>query len=162
MMSNMNGIGFFVVAIIFLLFFMLAVYYVTRLIAGKAGRAMKGRYIQRIETISLDKDNRLHLVKVGTQFFLLSSSGKNAEIIREINIEGFGVEKDEGFSPFKFKEYINKYIGSYKNKGRADNINKENKSSDVKMDLVGKQETFKENLTKLKGIIQKTNNESEN
>jgi flagellar protein FliO/FliZ len=163
----------FIITIVFLLVFMFGVYFFTRFIAGKASKTMKGRYIEHIEAINLTRDTRLHLIKVGAQFFLLSSSGKNAEIIREINIEDFDIEKDEKFSPFKFKNYIDNYLSRYRKKQKPQSIKEEpdikkEKPAEVKRnaydidDVDGSNIAFRDNLSKLKDIIHRTNNESEN
>jgi flagellar biosynthetic protein FliO len=64
---------------------LLLAFYTTRFIALKAGSMMRGKHIRIVDTVSLGADKKLFLVKVGSRYFLLSSSGKNIEFISEID-----------------------------------------------------------------------------
>ena len=61
-------------------------YVTTKYIGGKSKKASRGNYIQVIETVSLGIDKQLILVKVGEQYVLLSSSGKNIQFMTNINL----------------------------------------------------------------------------
>jgi flagellar biosynthetic protein FliO len=64
---------------------LLLAFYTTRFIALKAGSMMRGKHIRIVDTVSLGADKKLFLVKAGSRYFLLSSSGKNIEFISEID-----------------------------------------------------------------------------
>jgi flagellar protein FliO/FliZ len=130
-------------------------YVTTKYIAGKSNRAMKGKFVNIIETVSLGMDKRIHLVKAGEQYLLISSTSKSIELLSTVTLEG--EETKSGEEPviqnlFDFKSLFEKYMNSYKSK----KINKsEQNSSDISINRV-EGENFRTNLERLKVITQKT------
>ncbi len=61
-------------------------YVTTRYLAGKSGKAMKGKHLSIVETISLGADKRIHLVKAGEKHILISSTSKSIEYLTELEI----------------------------------------------------------------------------
>ena len=130
-------------------------YVTTKFIAGKSNKAMKGKYVNIIETVSLGMDKRIHLVKAGEQYLLISSTSKNIEFLSTITMEGDEVKSQEGpalQNVFDFKTLFEKYMNSYKNK-------KSNQAQQNREDISINQaegENFRTNLERLKAITQKT------
>lgn len=147
----MDGFGeMFISLFAFVIVFgsiLLLAYVTSRFIANKSGTALKGKNISIIETISLGLDSKLHLVKVGDEFMLISVSGKNIQLLTKVNMEGYS---EEELSPagngFDFKEIFEKYIQNFK--GR------QNVKGNVKpeQDKKGSDSNFRQNLVKLRSI----------
>lgn len=128
-------------------------YVTTRYIAGKSNKAMKGRNIQIVETVSLGLDKRIHLVKAGNQYILISSTSKNIEFLSNVNIEEAVNKIPEVVGPqnkFNFKELFDKYAVAYRS--RNENLAEK---SDAPADET-EAGNFKANLGRLKSIIHKT------
>lgn len=141
-------IQFFVVLLVLGCMAFLA-YVSTKFIGGKAKKAAGGKYINTIETISLGLDKQVHLLKVGEQFVLISSSGKNIGFLSNINLDGYEVESDQINSTFDFKSFLEKYLQAFKSKKTEkskDKSNAEDFSNQVES------EVFKSNLNKLRTI----------
>ena len=116
----MEGIKTVFEAILFLIVFgsiLFLAYIAARYIAGKSGKAMKGRYIEIVETISLGPDKKLHLVRVDKQFVLIASCGKNVEFLANIPLEGYEniANVEEKSEAFDFKSFFSKYLEIYRN-----------------------------------------------
>jgi len=93
-------------------------YVTTRFVAGRSIKAMKGKYMNVVETISLGMDKRLHLVKVGEQYILISTSGKSVEFIKEVRLKDFEETAAEPApsGSFDFKSFFEKYVQLYRDK----------------------------------------------
>lgn len=127
-------------------------YVTTRYVANKTSKAMKGKHISIVETLSLGVDKKLHLVKVSDQYVLIASTSKNIELLTSIEIEDTkGVNEEESTNTqntFDFKAFFEKYMNLYKNK--KINIIKREKSDSSINSLEG--DKFKVNLDRLKSI----------
>lgn len=93
----------------------------TRYIGTRANKAMKGKHITIIETVSLGMDKKLHLVKAGEQYLLIASTSKNVEFVSEIKLnedeQAENADTHSGMpNVFDFKSFFEKYAGMYKNK----------------------------------------------
>lgn len=139
-------ISLFVFVIVFGAILFLA-YATAKVLGNKSGRAMRGRYIKTIESISLGVDGKLHLVKVGEEFVLLSASGKSIQFLTKVDIEGFAEEETYECEPFPFKEMLNKCISSFKRK----DINGDTLETNAYMSSIGN-DGMRKNLDKLKKI----------
>ena len=126
-------------------------YVTTRYIANKTNVAMKGKYINIVETISLGVDKKLYLIKVDKQFLLIASSGKKIEFLSEISLDEYGKNENEvkGSNIFDFKSFFEKYVNSYKNKGSE---KKEASLQDENVISKGTTASFENNLKKLKSL----------
>lgn len=126
----------------------------TRYVGGKAQKAMKGKYITIVETLSLGMDKKIHLLKVGEQYILVASSGKSVEYLNTINLDGVELDKVDDNVNFEFKAVFEKYVQSFKNI--------KNSSSSKKNSLGPKASTeegiFKNNLDRLKKITDRADN----
>lgn len=128
-------------------------YVTTRYIAGKSSKALRGRNIQIVETVSLGLDKRIHLVKAGSQYILISSTSKHIEFLTNVNIEEAADKTPEtpGIqNVFNFKELFDKYTSAYRN--RNENLTEKD---DESANEAGTRK-FRTNLGRLKSIIYRT------
>lgn len=128
-------------------------YITTRLIANKSKRAMRGKYINIVESVNLGMDKQIHLLKIDREFVLIATSGKTVEFLSKINISDFDIDIDKeveiNSSSFDFKGIFEKYIKAYKGKksAEAQSVGAADSrfySSDVN--------TLKNNLSRLKSL----------
>lgn len=140
-------ISFIVFVIVFGSIIFLA-FVTTKFIGNKSVGAMKGKHINIVETVSLGLEGRLHLIKVGEEFVLISVSGKNIQLLSKVNIEGFSEEtSSESSDSFAFKEIFEKYLHNFKGK---QNVEKDIKSEKNKKGI--NENSFQRNIEKIKKI----------
>lgn len=104
----------------------------TKFFGIKAGKLMKGKNISIVETVGIGIDKQLHLVKVGEKFILLSTSGKNIQMLTEVKPEELGemnFQSSETVSGVDFKELFDKYVGLFQKKVNTKKII--NKKTDI-------------------------------
>lgn len=85
--ASQNGIESFFRTVYYLFMFALilaATYFVTKFLARKGMGQSKAKYMKLMESMPLGVDKSLHLVKVGTQYFLLGSASKSMFKISEL------------------------------------------------------------------------------
>lgn len=84
----------------------------TKYLAYKTKTLQKGNYMHIVETLSLGVNNRLHLIKVDKEFFIISSSNKNIEFLARVNIEDYQEEeiKNPITEVVDFKSLLKKYL----------------------------------------------------
>jgi len=142
-------------------------YITTRLVAGKATRVMKGRYIEIVETVNLGMDKKIHLVKVDKQFILIATSGKNIEFLTNVILEDYqDPEKHEKKNNiFDFKALLDKYIqfnrNNYTGEKNESEVEKSNTQNIFRQSLFGHKE-FKGRFSgeKRKGEDENTNDKN--
>lgn len=91
----------------------------TKFFGAKAGMMMKGKNISIVETIGIGIDKQLHLVKVGEKYILLSTAGKNIQMLTEVKPEELGEMNFQNFeitNGLDFKEIFDKYLGKIQKK----------------------------------------------
>ncbi len=125
----------------------------------RAGRAMRGKYMQIVDSISLGMDKRLLLVKAADQFFLIASSGKSLNFLAEVKIEEFvgETENDTAAPAFDFRAFFEKYLKNIKLPGNTavsekavhDDAAAETRTGAVKS-------VFRNNLERLRTITRRT------
>jgi len=130
-------------------------YITTRYIGAKTSRTMMSKHINVVETISLGTDKKLHLIKAGEQYLLISSTSKSVELISEIRLDGaeeFEKPETAAFqNVFDFKSIFDKYAGVYNNIVSLTKNNKtDNESSNNASD--SNRQNFRSNLVRLKNI----------
>ncbi len=125
-------------------------YIVTRYIGEKAKNAMKGRYISIVETLSLGVDKRIHLVKVGEQYILIASSGKNIQFLTKVDLDNIeNQETEEASNAFNFRSVLEKYaqnLMAKKNQPQEKEAHTENTQD---------KNVFKSNLARIKALTDK-------
>ena len=120
-----------------------------------------------VESLSLGTNNRLHLIKVENEFFIISVSNKTTELIGKVNIKDFAEQPlvNPITEVIDFKEVLKKYItvpGFIKKQPSPIETEAENKMS-IKNDTDLDGVVFKNNLEKLKNITNTINRQrSEN
>ncbi len=137
----------------------------TKFLAYKSKAMMKGKYMHIVESLSLGVNNRLHLIRVDKEFFIISASNKNVEFLAKVNINDF--ENEEIKNPITeaidFKSVLTKYVGNF-SFGKQSKA-KEGKPEDI---ILGEKQTqneetkindamFRSNLEKLKNITNSMN-----
>lgn len=140
-------ISFFVFVIVFGSILFLA-YVTTKFIGNKSGRIAKGKHINIVETVSLGLDLKLHLIKIGDEFFVISASGKNVQMLTKVNMNDYSEEEITSTqNSFDFKEIFEKYIQNLKGKqnGKGDLNSDEGKNA-------VKDNSFRSNLVRLRNI----------
>lgn len=130
-------------------------YVTTRYIGGKQSRAMKGKNINILETVSLGMDKRIHLIKAGKQYVLVASTSKTIEFLTVVDLEDPAPEqemipKEEG-SLFDFKSIFEKYANTYRTKKVNGSMNNEGETPQN----IPEGSDFRFNLNRLKTIVQK-------
>ena len=133
------------------------VYVTTRYIGDKAGKMMRGKVISVVDTINLGLDKHLHLIKAGSQFFMISSSGKNIKFLTDIKLDDFELKEPEGNNNiFNFKVLFEKYLnGAIEKKSSKE---KAIDSKDIELADMSEKETFRLNLDRLRTITGKYDN----
>ena len=130
-------------------------YVTARYMGNKQNKAMRGRNIRIIETISLGGDKRLHLIKAGNQYVLIATTSKSVECLTTVNVEEeeeYSLNTEEASSGvFDFKVLFEKYTGFYKNR-----VIKESKkhTEESRTNSSGEAHNdFKSNLGRLKSLL---------
>lgn len=104
-----SGIKTFFKTVYFIVMFALilaAAYYVTKFLARKGMVQGKAKTIKVLETIPLGVDKSLHLIKVGSQFFLIGSASKNMFMISELEKDKlFEGQENEAFNLDEIESY---------------------------------------------------------
>jgi flagellar protein FliO/FliZ len=119
-----NGVESFFRTVYYLIMFALilaAAYYITRFIARKGMIQNKSKSMKLMESMPLGVDKSLHLVQVGTQYFLIGSASKSIVLISEldqdklfeeqfnsaVNLNDFDYESfDESIEGKNFRTYL--------------------------------------------------------
>ena len=120
-----TGVESFFKTIYYLIMFGLILalaYYVTKFLARKGIAQNKTKTMKLMESMPLGVDKSLHLVQVGTQYFLIGSASKGMVLISEldqdklfeeqlnsaINLNDFDYESfDESIKGNNFSKYLN-------------------------------------------------------
>lgn len=130
-------------------------YVTTRYIGGKQNKAMRGKNISIIETVTLGMDKRIHLIKAGNQYVLVASTSKSIEFLTTVNLDNPVPEQEaisqENGNLFDFKALFEKYVNVYKTKKENNGGNPENITSQD----IPEGRDFKSNLGRLRTIVQK-------
>ncbi len=128
-------------------------YVTTRYIGTKQNKAMKGKRLHIIESISLGADKRIHLLKAGKTFALIATTSKTIEFLTTLDMEEDFLTEDEipeGENLFDFREIFDKYISAYKKQKKSEKTQGEDTAAEIP-----DRNRFKSNLSRLKLIVQK-------
>lgn len=158
----MNAFFSFIVYLLILGSILFLAYVITRYIAMKAGRSLRGRNIKIIESVSLGIDRGLFLVKVGKQLFLLSSTNKGIELLTSVNgedIEETAGEPDGLPTGTVIAEKFSKYLESVRSYLKVEDkpINTQNGDRQG----TETESAFSRNLDRLKGMFSKPNTKND-
>ncbi len=147
-------IGFVGIVIVFCALLFL-VYVTTKYVGGKAAKAMRGRFINIVETVTIGLDKQIHLLKVGDQYILVASAGKSIEFLTTLELDEAEVEAvSENAGAFDFKGIFDKYLQNFKAPGNS-GARTARGGNESKVES----EIFKSNLNRLKTINFKFNHQ---
>lgn len=129
----------------------------TRYLAYKSKKMLKGNYMQIIETLNLGTSNRIHLIKVDKEFFIVAASNKNVELLSQVSIKDY--QEQEIKNPISevvdftsiLKKYTNGLTFGAKNKEKVSESSKQENESENNV-------VFRNNLEKLKNLSNSMNN----
>lgn len=111
---------------------------------------MKGKYINIIDTVNLGFDCKLHLLKVGSEFVLISTSGKNTRLLTKVKLEEYANnELEDSENGFNFKNVFDRYFQGFKEKQENKGFSAA-RGNENTVDL--KERVFNKNLKRLKDI----------
>ncbi|AEY66568.1 flagellar biosynthetic protein FliO [Clostridium sp. BNL1100] len=130
----------------------------TRYLAYKSKKMLKGNYMQIIETLNLGTSNRIHLIKVDKEFFIVAASNKNVEFLSQVSINDY--QEQEVKNPISevvdFTSILKKYtngltfgVKTTKEKVPEPSQNENESENNV---------VFRSNLEKLKNLSNSMNN----
>lgn len=154
-LNNIASVFFFLIffgAILFLAFVS------TKLLGSKASKGMRGRHLKVIDTITLGFDKQIHLVKVGEQLLLVSSSNKSIQFLSSLDSNLVKISEEdmkiiEEENTIKIENVFKNYLEVFKN------TNKKSEDSKPIIGLDTETNRFDQNLSKLKRIFSKINSE---
>lgn len=136
----------------------------TKYLSYKSKKLMKGNYMQIIESLSLGVNNRLHLVKVDKEFFIIAATNKNVEFLSKVNISDYVEEevKNPISEVIDFKSVLKKYVNgfSFRNSSNTSEVNQNEPVIDSRTKNSGLEpgdSVFKSNLEKLKHLSSSLN-----
>jgi flagellar protein FliO/FliZ len=92
-----SGIKTFFKGVYYIIMFALilaAAYYATKFLAKKGLGQNKTKNMKLLESMPLGADRSLHIVKVGTQYFLIGTASKNMFLISELQEDKLMVTQD--------------------------------------------------------------------
>lgn len=157
-------IKYFYVILVFI-FVMAILLFTTKYLAYKSKKLLQGNYMHIVESLSLGVNNRLHLIKVDKEFFIISATGKSIEFLARVNIDDYQEEeiKNPISEVIDFKSVLKKYIGTFNSRNhptaeanpvyeRPSGQNQENVKETQGADL-----TFRKNLEKLRHLNKSIN-----
>ncbi len=143
----------------------------TRFLLSKSKNMLKGKYIQIVESLSLGVNNKIHLIKIEEEFFLISATNKKIEFLTKVNLNEYKQEdiKNPISEIIDFKTILKKYVPNLNVNNQAkketepesvDMLNRKNQNSD---EIKNNNMIFKGNLEKLRNLTNTINGQrSEN
>lgn len=137
----------------------------TRFLSAKSKSMLKGKYIQIVETLSLGINNRLCLIKIEDEFFLISATNKKIEFLTKVNINDYKQAdvKNPNSEVIDFKSILKKYMPNFnlanqtKNEAEAESVDMLNHKFQEKDEINNSDKIFKSNLEKLKNFTNTIN-----
>lgn len=147
--------------VIFLLFL------TTKYLAYKSKKMLQGNYMHIVETLSLGVNNRLHLIKIDNEFFVISATGKSVEFLARVNINDYQEEeiKNPISEVIDFKSILKKNISGFGFVNKEDKKTDKNTSAEAGTGRTvnnegtdNNVEIFRKNLSRLRNITDSINN----
>lgn len=157
-----NMLNYFLGLFYFLILFgaiLFLAYVSTKFLGAKVSRGMRGKYIKVVDSVTLGFDRQVHLVKVGEQLLLISSSNKNIRFLAVLDKSLIKLSEEdlrqlEGEQQINVNNTFKNYFEMFKNiSGKNGNITGEDNAVSETANK------FNQNLNKLKGIFSKINSE---
>ena len=153
MSGQILGLLFFIIFFAATLFL---AYVSTKLLGSKVSKGMRGKHLRVIDSIGLGFDKQIHLIKVGEQMLLVSSSNKDLKFMTLLDNDIVKLTKEEFVEQVQQTSIDNvfkSYLEMFKNMSK--------KADKTEMQEVSKDDEnkFNNNLNKLKGIFSKIKSE---
>ncbi len=130
----------------------------TRYLAYKSKKMLKGNYMQIIETLNLGTSNRIHLIKIDKEFFIVAASNKNVEFLSKVSINDY--QEQEIKNPISevvdFTAILKKYTNGLSFGSKAKEKVPEPSQNENEND--NNNVVFRSNLEKLKNLSNSMNN----
>lgn len=130
----------------------------TRYLAYKSKKMLKGNYMQIIETLNLGTSNRIHLIKIDKEFFIVAASNKNVEFLSKVSINDY--QEQEIKNPISevvdFTAILKKYTSGLSFGSKAKEKVPEPSQNENEND--NNNVVFRSNLEKLKNLSNSMNN----
>lgn len=165
-----------VIYIIVFVVLLYLVYLTTRLVGSKVSGTMKGKHMHVVETISLGMDKRIHLIKAGKEYILVSSTSKELNYLTSVKLDQADLVKEsttaeENASGFNL--ILAKYIAAFIEKskkihsvninndtGETGDISETGEIGDIdnnscNSENIHTKSVFKDNLNKLRSVMAK-------
>lgn len=145
---------FWVVIILFL------AYVATRFVGQKYAKNLKGKNITVIESVSIGIDKVLYLVKIGNQFFVISSSGKNINFLSQVDSDNISILPEgetinqQIFDIGSFSKQLDAFKKKLINKGTVKKNETDNQG--VQEETVNS-ENLKNNIDRIRDMFSSTN-----
>jgi flagellar protein FliO/FliZ len=138
----------------------------TRILTYKSKKMMSGNYMKIVESLSLGVNNRIHLIKVDNEFFIVSATNKHINFLSKVDINNYAEEEIKSPIPDMndFKAVLKKYVtGNFSSKVKKDADILSDNDSEIRPQSVNEFEnnemTFKNNLEKLKHLSKTINDQ---
>lgn len=136
----------------------------TRFLSYKSKKVLNGKHMQVVESLSLGVTNRLHLIKVDNEFYLISATNKNVEFLTKVSISDYKEEeiKNPITEVIDFKSVLKKYTNfNFSSQNKNENVNESSDTLKQNTRSAGEKQDsdliFKSNLNKLKNLTNTIN-----
>ena len=114
MILMFGGGGFFEILFFLIIFavILFLAYVTTRIVAKKSGIRAKSKYMEVVDRLDFGSDKQLFILRAGDEYFLLSKSSKNLDVLTKININEPDADIDPNQTGEKtdFKSMLEKHI----------------------------------------------------
>ena len=136
----------------------------TRFLSYKSKKVLNGKHMQVVESLSLGVTNRLHLIKIDNEFYLISATNKNVEFLTKVNISDYKEEeiKNPITEVIDFKSVLKRYTNfNFSSQNKNENVNESSDTMKQNARSAGEKQDsdliFKSNLNKLKNLTNTIN-----
>lgn len=97
----------FVFYLVAFLFILILAFYGTKLFAKRTKNLLRSKYIEIIDTISLDRNAKLIIAKISSNIYILSVTNNNVNVVDKIDEEEFDLKEN-----IEFEDYLNNFRNS--------------------------------------------------
>jgi len=161
------GLGEYFFAILAFAVVLALLLFTTKILAYKSKKMLSGNYMKIVESLSLGVANRIHLIKVDNEFFIISATNKHVNFLSKVNIEDYAEQEVKNPIPDvnDFKAVFKKYVTgiNFNSKEKKDTEALYDNESEIKPQSLNEFEnnelTFKKNLEKLKHLSKTINDQ---
>lgn len=129
--GSINMMAEFLSLILIFIFILILAFYTTKFVGTSKSKMMSKGNIKFIETTSVGL-NQMHIIKVGNQYFLISSSKDGIRMLSELSGEDLITQDFEKYLDNKINKNISEFGNKLINKNNKNNktIAKEERTND--------------------------------